>query len=81
MNGYSTILLPKKLKSQLDKLKEHDRESYAHIIEKLMNHLKECDESKLELSDKTLKAIAEGKEDLAKGRVFTSKQMAKELGL
>lgn len=81
VSSYSTILVPKKLKGELDELKDYKRESYAQVIERIIGHVKECDESKLELSDETLKAIKEGKEDLVKGRVYTSKQLAKELGV
>jgi len=80
LNDYSTVVVPRKLKNKLDDLKEHERESYAQVIEKMILQLKELDESKLELSEDTLKAIEEGKQDLIKGKVYTSKQLAKELG-
>jgi len=80
MSNYTTVLLPKKLKNQLDELKADERESYAHVIEKMLTHIRECDESELELSDETLKKIARAREDVAKGRVYTSKELAKKLG-
>lgn len=80
LGDYSTILIPKRIKSQLDELKEQERESYAHVIEKMLTHIRECDESELELSDETLKKISRAREDVAKGRVYTSKELAKKLG-
>jgi len=81
MDRTTTILVSRDLKDELDSFKEYDRETYAEVIKKLIRIVKEADESKLELSNETLKAIEEAREDIKKGRVYTSKQLSKELGL
>ncbi len=77
----STILVSKKLKGELDSFKEFNRETYEDVIQKLIVKARQNDESKLELNIETLNAIEEARKDIAKGRVYTSKQLKKELGL
>lgn len=80
MRNSSTILVSKVLKKELDGFKEFDRETYQEVIQKLTHRVKQDDEARLELSQKTLKAIAAAKKDIQAGRVFSSKQLAQELG-
>jgi len=51
----------------------------GELVHKLIKRAKEPDKPKLELSDETLRAIKEAKEDIKKGRVYTSKQLSKKL--
>lgn len=80
MSSTTTIQIPKKVKKDLDSFKEYPRETYADVIERLLALVKADEESELELSEETLKDIAEAEEDIRKGRVFSSEQIKKELG-
>ncbi|MDO8625586.1 MAG: hypothetical protein Q7R47_05875 [Candidatus Diapherotrites archaeon] len=80
MGDSSTIVVSKVLKKELDGFKDFDRETYADVIQKLVHRARQDDESKLELSSAALKAIAAAKKDIKAGRVFSSKQLAQELG-
>ena len=77
----TTLQIPLKLKKELDSFKDYARETYAEVINKLINRAKEDEEAELELSEETLKAVREAREDVKKGRVYSSKQVKKELGL
>jgi len=80
LSDSSTIVVSKVLKKELDGFKEFDRETYEDVIQKLVYRAKQGDESKFELSAATLKAIAAAKKDIAAGRVFSSRQLAHEMG-
>jgi len=73
----STIKLSKKLKADLAKQKNYPSETYETVISRLLQSSKEDDV----LSDEVIKNIEEGIEDIKKGRVYTSKQIKKKLGL
>lgn len=77
----TTIQISKKLKDELDQIKTHPRESYQDVIEQVVNHFKEDDESHLELKDEVIKSIERGRKDFKNGRFYTTKQLRKELGL
>ena len=77
----TTLQLPKKLKQELDQFKDYRRESYADIIRKLVSLAKAAEEEKLELSQETLNSIRMAREDLRRGRLFSSRQAKKHLGL
>lgn len=81
MNNISTIQISVKLKKNLNALKDYPRETYENVIEKLVLCAKENDESKLELSNETLKDVEEAIDDIKYGRVYSTKQVRKELGL
>lgn len=81
MNNISTIQISVRLKKNLDAFKDYPRETYEDVIEKLVLRAKEDEESKLELSDETLKDIEEARADFKHGRVYTLKQVRKELGI
>ncbi|MFH0970116.1 MAG: hypothetical protein V1776_01500 [Candidatus Diapherotrites archaeon] len=81
-SGTSTIAVDKALKHDLDSFKDHPRESYAQVIRKLVYIVKEKeDESKMELSEETLKKIEIGRKDIREGRVYTTEQLRKKLGI
>ncbi len=81
MSETTTIQISVKLKKELTSFKDYNRETYADVIEKLISIAKEDGETNLELSKETLKDIAEARDDIKKGRVYSSKQIKKELGL
>ncbi|MDD5148534.1 MAG: hypothetical protein PHH08_03665 [Candidatus ainarchaeum sp.] len=81
MANTTTIQISNVLKKDLDSFKDYERETYAEVIDKLILIAKENEESKLELSEETLAGVKEAREDIAKGRVYTSSQLKKELGL
>jgi len=72
--GKTTIQISTELKEALTKMKIFKNESYEEIIWDLIDDRKE-------LSDETLKNIAEAEEDIKAGRVITHAQLKKELGL
>ncbi|MFH0714684.1 MAG: hypothetical protein V1847_03245 [Candidatus Diapherotrites archaeon] len=77
----TTIQISKKLKGELDSLKDFKRQSYEEVIGKLVYIVKEDEEASLELSDEALAGVRESMEDFKKGKVYTTAQLRKELGL
>ena len=73
----TTIVIQKDLKSRLDEVKLHPRETYNEIIERLLEYSVD-DEP---LSEETLRAIEEGLEDIRKGRTIPMEEVMKELGI
>jgi predicted transcriptional regulator len=74
----TTIQIQGLTKEKLDSLKDYARETYDEIIQDLIA-LRE--EETLELSKSSKKAIEEAYEDIKMGRVYTTKQLIKELGI
>jgi len=70
----TTIQISEELQSKLSKRKIFDRETYEEIIWDLL-------EDTMELSEETKKDIAEAREDVRKGRVYTLDQVRKQAGL
>ncbi|MCD6247526.1 MAG: hypothetical protein J7J87_03815 [Candidatus Diapherotrites archaeon] len=81
MSEITTIQIQKSLKRELDSLREYKRETYADVIKKLIERFKEQEESELELSEEALKAIKEAREDVRKGKVYSTEQIKETLGL
>jgi len=73
----STIKLSKKLKNELKKQMNHPRETYEAVIARLLKNIQE-DEV---LSEEVIKNIEEGIADIKAGRVYTSDQVKKKLGI
>ena len=73
----STIKLSKKIKDDLKKQMNHPGETYETVIVRLLKISHEDDI----LSKTTIKNIEEGVADLKAGRVYTSEQVKKRLGL
>lgn len=73
----TTIKVDPKLKSSLDNLKLHPRESYNDVIARLLNMA--YDEEPL--SDATLERIEESLKDLKSGKYYTQEEIEAELGL
>ena len=72
--GKTTIQISTELKEALTKMKISKNESYEEIIWDLIDDRKE-------LSDETLKNIAEAEEDIKAGRVYSLEEVKKDLGL
>ena len=70
----TTIQISEKLQSKLTNRKMFDRETYEEIIWDLL-------EDTMELNEETKREIAEAREDIRKGRVYTLDQVRKEAGL
>ena len=73
----STIKLSKKLKNELRKQMNHPRETYEMVIARLLKSTQEDDV----LSEEVIKNIEEGIADIKAGRVYTSDQVKKKLGI
>jgi len=73
----STIKLSKKLKNDLRKQMNHPGETYETVIARLLKITQEDDS----LSPAVIKNIEEGLADIKAGRVYTSDQVRKKLGL
>lgn len=73
----STIKLSKKTKSKLKKQMNHPGETYESVISRLLENAQQDDF----LSPAVIKNIEEGIADIKAGRVYTSEQVRKKLGL
>jgi len=75
----TTIQLEEKIKQQLDELKNHPRETYNDVLERLVKIA--AKESEEELSPQTIKNIQKSLEDIKAGRVLSLQEVKKRLGL
>ena len=73
----STIKLSKKIKNDLKKQMNHSGETYETVIVRLLK-ITQADDV---LSPSIIKNIEEGVADIKAGRVYTSEQVKKKLGL
>ncbi len=73
----STIKLSKKLKNDLRKQMNHPGETYETVITRLLKITQQDDI----LSDEVIRNIEEGIADIKAGRVYTSDQVKRKLGL
>jgi predicted transcriptional regulator len=73
----STIKLSKKLKNDLKKQMNHPNETYEMVIARLLKITQEGEV----LSNEAIRNIEEGIADIKAGRVYTSKQVKRKLGL
>ncbi|MGI0055756.1 MAG: hypothetical protein ACREAK_00100 [Nitrosarchaeum sp.] len=73
----STIKLSKKVKNDLKKQMNHTGETYESVITRLLKITQEDDV----LSKQVIKNIEAGIADIRAGRVYTSEQVKKKLGL
>lgn len=73
----STIKLSKKIKNDLKKQMNHPGETYESVITRLLKIAQDDDV----LSKTVIKNIEEGVADIKAGRVYTSEQVKKKLGL
>ena len=70
----TTIQVSQELLSKLKERKLYDKESYEEVIWDAL-------EDSMELSEETKKRIAVAELDIKEGRVYSLKQVKKELGL
>jgi len=73
----TTIQLEEKTKKELERMKVLPRETYNEVIIRLI--LTSQEES--ELSKQTIKNIERGLEDVKRGRLYSTKETRKELGI
>jgi predicted transcriptional regulator len=73
----TTIQIKKALKRKLEGLKAHPNETMDQLIERLADS--KIDYEPLSTSD--IKGIEEGLADIKEGRVYTTKQLKKELAI
>lgn len=73
----STIKISKKIKNDLRKQMNHPKETYEAVIVRLLKITQEDDV----LNKSTIKNIEEGIADIKAGRVYTTEQVKKKLGL
>jgi len=73
----TTIQIDKTLKKELEKLKIHPNETMNQLIERLVNNKIDNDP----LSEEEIEGIKKGLEDIKTGRIYTTKQLKKELGV
>ncbi|MEM3089860.1 MAG: hypothetical protein QXY22_04750 [Candidatus Nitrosotenuis sp.] len=74
---YTSIQVEKEIKARLDKLKNHPRETYNDVLARLIKIAQDDDV----LSPAVIKNIEEGIADIKAGRVYSSAQVKKKLGL
>lgn len=76
----TTIRINTKTKSELDRLKEYESETYDEIIRKVIFIAKNIEED-TELSKKALREIERSRERMKKGYYLTEEEVKKRLGL
>jgi predicted transcriptional regulator len=70
----TTIKISSEVKSMLDKMKMHKRETYNDIIELMV-------EDNLRLNDKTKKEVEEARKRIEKGEFYTQEEVERMFGL
>ena len=73
----TTIQLDEKTKHKLEEFKSYTRETYNDVIERLIRSKEEEEE----LSTGTIKNIESSLDDIKKGRLYSTSQVKKKLGL
>ncbi len=73
----TTIQLEEKTKERLERMKLFPRETYNEVIIRLVLTSRE----ETELSEQTIKNIEKALEDVKKGRLYSTKEVKKELGI
>lgn len=71
----TTIKVKAKTRAKLENLKLHSKETYNDVIERLMRTQDE------ELDLQTIKNLKKSLDDIEKGKIYSLKQVEKELGL
>lgn len=74
----TTIKISKKIRADLEKQKNHPKETYQEVIDRLLRYYKEDDDY---LSPEIIKNIEDGIADIKAGRTYTDEQMIKKLGI
>lgn len=71
---YTTIKITKELKEMLNLLRVQESETYAHVIEDLI-------EDRLSLNPEFVKEIEERRKEVKKGKLTSIEELKKEFGL
>lgn len=77
MMSSTTIKISRRTKSGLEKQKTHPGDTYESVISRLLEYASQDDS----LSDKAIKNMEQGIADIRAGRVHSSAQVKKRLGL
>jgi predicted transcriptional regulator len=73
----TTIQLEERIKNRLEEIKIDPRETYNKVIERLIQLSKEEEE----LNPKTIRNIEQALEDVKRGRVYSTHEVKKKLGI
>ena len=73
----TTIQIEEKIKSKLEEMKVHPGEPYSRVIERLIKY----SGWEEELSPETIKNIENALEDIKKGRVYSTIEAKRKLGI
>ena len=73
----TTIQVTEKTKNALERMKLFPRETYNEVIIRLVLTSQE----ETELGEQTIKNIEKALEDVKKGRLYSTKEVRKELGI
>ncbi len=73
----TTIQLSKQTKEKLEKIKIQASETYENVIMRLIKY----SENDMILSEETIKNIEEALEDVKKGKLYSSDEVKKMLGI
>ncbi len=73
----STMKISSTKKDRLGKLRNYPREPLEDVVERMMIHYS----NDSVLTEQEIKDVEEGLADIKAGRVYTTKQLNKELGL
>jgi predicted transcriptional regulator len=79
MGVEATIKVTPEVKGRLDKLKNYPRETYSDVIDRLTRDALE--EAAGELTDEDIRDIEEAIADIKAGRVYTTEELKRELGI
>ena len=74
----TSIQIEKEVKERLDKFKNHPRETYNEVLDRMIRIMSEQD---AELSPKTIKNIEKSLAEIKAGKVYSHKEVKKRLGL
>jgi predicted transcriptional regulator len=76
----TTIKLNPTTKSELDKFKQYENESYDELVRKLVRIVLMC-KKQPKLSQKTINAIEEARAQIKKGKFYSEEEAKKILGI
>lgn len=74
----TTVQVSQATRKRLVAHKSHPRQPYEDVINRALDAL---DEEELELSNEFKRKVAAGRRDARRGRVYSTAQLLKELGL
>lgn len=73
----TTIQIDKKIKEDLDKLKNHPRETYNQVIARMIHSVSQ----QKELSQQAIRDIEKSLEEIKAGKISSHKDVKRRLGL